>query len=79
MPKSLTDIGRSADMRLSTLIDKARFSRDAESYLEERDRNRADRVFLEISSAVERGLTTLDPRSPDVAVLKRLRSELRSR
>ena len=79
VPKSLTDISRSADTRLSTLIDKARFSRDAETYLEQRDRDRADRVFSEISRAVDRGLKTLDPRSPDVAVLKRLRRELRSR
>ena len=79
VPNSLREISRAADTRLSTLIDKARFSRDTDSYLKEHDRARADRVFAEISSAVERGLKTVDPRSPDVEVLERLRSELKSR
>ena len=78
MPNSLTDTAQSADTRLSTSIERARASRDAESYLEQRDRACADRVFSDIARAIDRGLTTLDPRSPDVALLERLRDELRS-
>jgi hypothetical protein len=78
-PKSLTDDDRPADTRLSTLIDHARLSSGAEFSIEQRNRARADPVFSTIAGAIERGLRTLDPRSPDVAVLKRLRDELRSR
>lgn len=76
--KSLTDDGRLADTKLSALIEKARFSPEAESP-DRSDRTRADAVFSEIADAIERGLTTLDPGSRDSAVLKRLRRELGSR
>jgi len=84
-PKSPTDNGRSADTKLSTLIEKARFAREAESSpdqsdrLDQSDRARADPVFSEIAAAIDRGLKTLDSRSRDMAVLERLRRELRSR
>ena len=67
------------DTRLSTLIEKARFSRDAEPFPEQRDRARANAVFSDIDNAIDRGLRTLDPRSREVALLERLRDELRSR
>ena len=84
-PKSPTDHARSADTKLSTLIEQARFTREAEPWpnqsdrLDQSDRARADPVFSEIADAIERGLKTLDSRSRDMAVLKRLRRELRSR
>jgi hypothetical protein len=85
-PKSPTDNGRSTDTRLSALIERARFSPDPESslhqsdrVLDQSDRARADPVFSDITDAVERGLRTLDPRSRDIAILKRLRRELKSR
>ena len=78
-PKSPTDNGQSADTKLSTLIENARFSREAESLPDQSNRARADPVFSEIADAIERGLKTLDSRSRDTAVLKRLRRELRSR
>ena len=84
-PKSPTDNGRSTDTKLSTLIEEARFSREAEpspdqsDRLDQSDRAHAEPVFSEIADAIERGLKTLDSRSRDMAVLKRLRRELRSR
>ena len=72
-PKSLMDT------RLSTLIEKARSSREAEPLPEQGDSVRADAVFSDIAGAIERGLRTLDPRSQEVALLERLRDELRSR
>ena len=72
-PKSLMDT------RLSTLIEKARSSRDAEPLPEQSDSVRANAVFSDVVGAIERGLRTLDPRSREAALLERLRDELRSR
>lgn len=76
-PTSLTDTEQRGT-RLHTLINEAR-SRDAESYLEWRDRALADRAFSRIADAIERGLRTIDSRSADAVVLERLRDAVRRR
>src|SRR3954453_18152419 len=73
------DAGAPAESRLSTVIARARMSRDPESYLEERTRAHADRVFSELTGAVERALSVVQPRSADARVLKQLRDALHSR
>ena len=76
-PSSLTGADTSQDRRLSTLIDEARLAGTFASSIKERERAHADRVFSDISAAVERGLRTLDPRSPEAGVLERLRDGLK--
>ena len=74
-----TDAGAPAESRLSPVTGRARMSRDPESYLEERTRAQADRVFSELTCAVERALIVVQPRSADARVLEQLRDALRSR
>jgi hypothetical protein len=78
-PNSLIGTATSPDTRLSTLIEKARSSREGESYLRALDRTRADRVFADIAAAVERGLRSLDPSSADAAVLEEIDNALKWR
>jgi hypothetical protein len=77
-PQSQAATGDKPDTRLSTVIAKARMSPESESYLDELDRARADRVFSDIASAIERGQRILDPRSADARLLQRLLDDLRA-
>jgi len=78
-PSSLTEADTSQDRRLSTLIEEARLAGASATSVEQRERAHADRVFSDISAAVERGLRKLDPRSPEAGVLERLRDGLKWR
>src|SRR3954454_2672486 len=73
------DAGAPAESRLSTVIARARMSRDPESYLAERTRAQADRVFSALPGAFERALSVLQPRSADARFLEQLRDALHSR
>ena len=77
VPTSPTDEDR-PDTRLRSLIDEAR-TRDRTSYVERRDRAKADREFSNIADAIEQGLRTVDPRSADAEMLEQLRDDVRRR
>ncbi len=78
-PTSLREVRERVDTRLSTWISKARSAPDAESYRDQRDRAQADRAFSDIAGAIERGLETVDPRSPDAQLLRQLLDAVRWR